>query len=65
MHQHLDVRSEVQLCSGLIVELQDIAGDGGNGSGTGLNEVDDSEFFQNRHSRLLLFNHKVFVLQHR
>ena len=25
--QHLDVRSEVQLCSGLIVELQDIAGD--------------------------------------
>ena len=54
----------MQLTCGLIVELQVIAGDGGNGSGTGLNEVDDSELFQNRHNRLLLFNHKVFVLQH-
>ena len=49
----------------LCAKLQDIAGDGGNRSGTGLDEVDDSEFFQNRHNRLLLFNHKVFVLQHR
>ena len=49
--QHLDVRCVVQFGSGLVVELQNIAGDGGNGCGAGLNEVDDSEFFQNRHMR--------------
>lgn len=65
VYQNLDVGGVVQFSSGLVVELQNGTGNGGNGCGTGLDEVDDSEFFQNRHSNLLLFNHKVFVLQHR
>ena len=42
----------MQFSSGLVVELQNGTGNGGNGCGTGLDEVDDSGFFQNRHSNL-------------
>ena len=45
--EHLHIRRVVQLGGGLDVQLQHLAGDGGNGSGTGLDEVNDSKIAEN------------------
>ena len=49
-----------QLLRSLDVELDDVAREGDNRSGTGLDEINDSELFQ--HGELLLFNIKIAVL---